>query len=223
MYLSTAQLPPLVLELSANNVTAGEQLIANCTASVPIANRELYIDGEPYTRRISADRVSSNSEGATTTRTIDPVLPGDAGAYSCVAGSQNTFNSDSPTQTVTVNCELQVCSDVACTESYFIVIFVRSATVSPTGIAMPPADNILLGQTATVIISVSAFPEITDVHVFLPNASAQEPSFSAVGVTSGNVTLQFSSVNRYNNGMYTVNFTNAIGTGTAEFQLTVYC
>ena len=102
-------------------------------------------------------------------------------------------------------------------------MFIRSSAVSPVVTIIVPPDSMLSGQSATVIISISAVPEITDVEVLLPSASAQKPSFSAVGVTSGNVTLEFPLVNRYYNGTYIVNFTNAIGNGTADFQLTVYC
>ena len=86
-----------------------------------------------------------------------------------------------------------------------------------------PAENVLSGQSTAVVISVEALPEITDVQIFLPSANAQKPSLSAEGVTNGNVTLNFSSVNRYNNGAHTVNFTNAVGSGTVDIQLTVYC
>ena len=106
---SPAQLPPLVLELSVNNVTDGQQLTANCTASVPTANRVLHIDGQAVTERIPDSRLDSNSEGNTTTWTITPVRPQDAGEYSCVAGPQSTTDRDSLPQTVTVFCEFQVC------------------------------------------------------------------------------------------------------------------
>ena len=107
--ISTAQPTPLLLVLSANEVTAGEQLIANCTASTPTAARTLYIDGVTVTMRISADRLSSAGANTTsTTWTIDPVLPGDEGEYLCFAGSQNA-HSDSLPQSVTVYCELQAC------------------------------------------------------------------------------------------------------------------
>ena len=87
---------------------------------------------------------------------------------------------------------------------------------------MPP-ENVLSGQLVTIVISVSAVPEITAVQFSLPSESAQEPTHSAINVTSGNVTFEFSSVNRYNNGSYTINFTNAFGSGAVDFQLTVYC
>ena len=86
-----------------------------------------------------------------------------------------------------------------------------------------PAENVLSGQSIAVVISVDALPEVTDVRVFLPSANAQKPSLSTEGVTHGNVTLNFSSVNRYNNGPHTVNFTNAVGSGTVDIPLTVSC
>ena len=104
---SPAELPPLVLELSANNVTAGEQLTASCTASVPLGNRVLHIDGQSIITRIENSRESSNSDGSTTTWTINPVQPGDAGEYSCIAGDQSTTDSDSSPQNVTVFCEFR--------------------------------------------------------------------------------------------------------------------
>ena len=106
-YLIAASLkPPLTLSLSANNVTAGEQLIANCTASTNTANRVLYINDQPIDQRI-ADRFDSISIGMTTTWTIDPVQQEDAGEYYCFAGTQSETNSDSLPQTVTVYCEFQ--------------------------------------------------------------------------------------------------------------------
>ena len=99
------------------------------------------------------------------------------------------------------------------------LVFAASPIVD---ISAPP-DNVLSGQSAAINISIIAVPGITDVEVLLPSASAQAPSFSAVGVTSGTVTFEFSSVNRYNNGTYTVNFTNIFGSGAVDFQLTVYC
>ena len=76
--LSYAQRPVLVLELSATNVTARDQLTANCTAQSITASRVLYIDGQPVAERI-ADRLSISSTGMTTTWMIDPVQPEDAG------------------------------------------------------------------------------------------------------------------------------------------------
>ena len=102
-------------------------------------------------------------------------------------------------------------------------MFIRLSAVSPVVTIAVPAENVLSGQSATLVISISALPEVTDVHVFPPSASAQEPSLSSIDVTSGNISLEFSSVNRYNNGTYTVNFINAVGSGTVDFQLTVFC
>ena len=103
------------------------------------------------------------------------------------------------------------------------MVLIRLSAVSPVVTIAVPAENVLFGQSATLVISINALPEVTDVHIFLPSASAQESSFSAINVTSGNVSLEFSSVNRYNNGTYTVNFTNAVGSDTVDFQLTVFC
>ena len=86
-----------------------------------------------------------------------------------------------------------------------------------------PAENVLSGQLTAVVLSVDALPEVTDVQIFVPSANAKKPSLSAEGVTYGNITLTFSSVNRYNNGTHTVIFTNAVGSGTVDIQLTVYC
>ena len=105
--IATAQKPPLILSLSANNVTAGEQLIANCTASTNTANRVLYINDQAVDQRISPDRVSSTSIGVNTTWTINPVQPDDAGEYYCFAGTHSETDSDSLPQTVTVYCEFQ--------------------------------------------------------------------------------------------------------------------
>ena len=100
--LSYAQRPELVLELSATNVTAGDQLTASCTAQFITAARLLHIDGQSISERVSADRYSSTALGTTTTWIIDPVQPEDAGEYSCFAGGDQSSHSDSPTQTVNV-------------------------------------------------------------------------------------------------------------------------
>ena len=97
------------------------------------------------------------------------------------------------------------------------------SAVSPVVTIPVPPESVFSGQPATVVISIIAVPEIANVQVSLPSKSAQEPSHSAVGVTSDNVTFEFSSVNRSYDGAYTVNFTNAVGSGTVDFQLTVYC
>ena len=102
-------------------------------------------------------------------------------------------------------------------------MFIRSSAVSPVVTIAVPPENVLSGEPASVVISISAVPAIADVQVLLPSTSAQQPSFPAVGVTSDNVTLEFPSVNRYNDGTYTVNVTNAVGSGTVDFQLIVYC
>ena len=110
MYLSTAQFPPLVLKLSANNVNDGQKLTASCTASDSAVSRVLHIDEQAVTERIPGSRLDSNSDGRTTTWTINPVRPQDAGEYSCVvAPSTLAINSDSAPQNVTVFCEFQVC------------------------------------------------------------------------------------------------------------------
>ena len=93
----------LVLELSATNVTVGDQLNASCTGQAITASRTLYINGESVVRRIGADRRSSVSFEATTTWIIDPVQPEDAGEYFCVAGGDNGTHLDSPPQNVTVH------------------------------------------------------------------------------------------------------------------------
>ena len=100
----------LVLELSANSVTAGEQLIASCTATTPTASRVLYIDGESVEQRISADRLdtATSDDDNTTTWTIDPVQRGDAGEYYCFAGGDQSSHLDSLPQNVTVFCEFLV-------------------------------------------------------------------------------------------------------------------
>ena len=103
------------------------------------------------------------------------------------------------------------------------MMFIRSSAVSLVVVIIVPPENVLLGESATVVFSIAAVPKITDVQVLLPSESAQQPSHSSVGITSGNVTFEFSSVNRYNNGTYTVNFTNAVGSDTVDFQLTVFC
>ena len=111
----TAQRPQLVLELSANNVTAGEQLNASCTATTTTASRALYIDGLTNVERITPrDRVTTlgGSGELTTTWIIDPVQRGDAGEYYCFAGGDQSSHSDSPAQIVTVYCEFQVCCSV---------------------------------------------------------------------------------------------------------------
>ena len=100
----------------------------------------------------------------------------------------------------------------------FILLF----AVTPNVTVVVAPENVLDGQTATVVAFIDAVPGISNVMVSQPSPGAQEPSSTVDGV-SGNVTLEFSSVNRYNNGTYTANFTNAIGTDTAEFQLIVYC
>ena len=100
--LSCAQRQMLVLELSATNVTAGDQLIVNCTAQVTAQSRVLYINGQPASERIADDRLSTTATGTTTTYTIDPVEPEDAGEYYCFAGGDQGAQSDSPTQNVTV-------------------------------------------------------------------------------------------------------------------------
>ena len=97
-----------MLELSASNVTAGEQLSASCTAETVVASRVIYINGQNIVDRISADRLSSISDGNTTTWTIDPVQREDAGEYYCFAGGDQAIHLDSPPQNVTVYCEFQV-------------------------------------------------------------------------------------------------------------------
>ena len=96
-------------------------------------------------------------------------------------------------------------------------MFIRSSAVSLVVKIVVPPENVLFNESVSVVFSIAAVPEITDVQVLLPSKSAQQPSHSAVGVTSGNVTFEFSSVNRYNNGTYTVNFTNAVSSGTFDF------
>ena len=96
-----AQRPVLVLQLSATNVTAGDQLTANCTAQSITAGRVLHIDGQPAAERI-ADRLSISSMGTTTTWIIDPVQTEDAGEYSCFSGGDQASHLDSAPQTVTV-------------------------------------------------------------------------------------------------------------------------
>ena len=92
-------------------MTSGGQLIASCTASSSTVGRTLSIDGVTVADRISADRLSTTSNGATSTWTIDPVLPEDSGEYECSPGSQSATDLNSPPQTVTVFSEFQVCSD----------------------------------------------------------------------------------------------------------------
>ena len=60
-----------------------------------------------------------------------------------------------------------------------------------------------VNQLTIVIIFISAVLGITENH----------PVQVHKGLHSDNVTLEFSSVNRYNNVTYTVNFTSAIGYG----------
>ena len=236
LHVATAQSPQLVLELSANNVTAGEQLNASCSATTSAQSRVLYINDEPVSGRISlGDRLTviSVPADATTTWIINPVQREDAGEYYCFAGGNQGSHDDSPRQNVTVYCEFKFAAvHGVCTYMYTISIIrfhylhddiaTFSAVLPILTIAMP-AENVLSGQSTAVVISVDALPEITDVQVFLPSANARTPSLSAEGVTYGNVTLNFFSVNCYNNGAHTVNFTNAVGSGTINIQLTVYC
>ena len=94
--------PVLVLQLSVTNITVGEQLAASCTAQTITAIRVLYINGESAAQHISADRLSSNSSGMTTTWIIDPIQLEDAGEYYCFAGGDQGTHMDSPLQNVTV-------------------------------------------------------------------------------------------------------------------------
>ena len=105
-----------MLELSANNVTASEQLNASCTATTTTASRVLYIDDEPISDHISPDRLStiSSSDEMTTTWIIDPVQRGDAGEYYCFAGGDQSSHLDSPAQNVTIYSEFQVCCSAWC-------------------------------------------------------------------------------------------------------------
>ena len=104
-------------------------------------------------------------------------------------------------------------------------MFTRSClhTVSPNVAIAVPAANVPFGGSAEVVISVEALPAVTDVQFTLPSEQAGVPSHNAIGVTSGNVTLTFTSVDRYYNGMYTANVTNDAGSGMVDFELTVYC
>ena len=102
-------------------------------------------------------------------------------------------------------------------------MFTRSSAVSPDATVAVPAANVESGEMAEVVISVEALPAVTDVQFTLPSEDAGVPSHNAIGVTSGNVTLTFTSVNRYNNGMYTASVTNDVGFDTVDFELTVYC
>ena len=90
-------------------MTSGGQLNVSCTASSPTVGRTLSIDGESVTARISDERLSTTSNGAKSTWTIDPVLPEDAGEFICSPGSQCVADFDSPPQTLTVFCEFEVC------------------------------------------------------------------------------------------------------------------
>ena len=101
-------------------------------------------------------------------------------------------------------------------------MFFRSSTVSPIVMILVPPENVVSNQSAAVVISISAVPAITDVQVFPPSESVPQPLHSAVNVTSDNVNFEFHLVDRYYNGTYTVNFTNAVGSSTVDFQLTVY-
>ena len=195
----TVNLPPpmLVLELSTTTVTAGERLTASCTAQNITASRVLYAEGESVVQRIGADRLSIILSGNTTTWIIDPVQREDAGRYRCFAGGDQGTHLDSLPQNVTVHFPPNV------------------------SVAMPAA-NTVSGEPAVVVLSVDALPEVTGVQFTLPSARAEDPSLSASGVTSGDVTLTFSSVDRQYNGMYTANFTNNVGFGTVDFELTVY-
>ena len=95
-----------------------------------------------------------------------------------------------------------------------------STVLSVVSISVAP-KNVRSGEQATVVVSVSAFPEVTGVtFLSLPSESAQEPTRS---IASDNVTFEFASVDRYSNGNYTVNLTSAVVSTTIEFQLTVYC
>ena len=100
--LAYAQKPELVLELSATNVTVGDQLNASCTGQTMTTSRVLYINGESIRQRISVDRWSALSSGTTTTWFIDPIQPGDAGEYHCFAGGEQGSHVDSPPQNLTV-------------------------------------------------------------------------------------------------------------------------
>ena len=102
-------------------------------------------------------------------------------------------------------------------------MFTRSSAVSPDATVLVPAAAVLSGGSAEVVISVEALPGVTDVRFTLPSEQAKDPSHNAMGVTSGNVALTFTTVNRYYNGNYTAIVTNAVGSGTVDFELTVYC
>ena len=97
------------LELSANNVTAGDQLNASCTTITSTVARSLYVDGQPIEQRISGSRLITSQEGSMmTTWIIYPVQRGDGGEYVCFVSDQIQTDSRSPPQNVIVYCEFQV-------------------------------------------------------------------------------------------------------------------
>ena len=185
-YAAPAQ--PQKLKLSANVVTAGEELNVSCTASQSTTGRTLYIDGQPFNNRISAERLSVKSTGAITTWTINPVVPEDAGEYYCAVGSKST-DLDSLPQNVTV---------------HFGPVFSHNG--------QEQVNDAVINITAVESSKITINCNVTGSNPMVSSLNLVSPRVDNVNFDNGTGTITIANVKACNEGNYTCTADNGVTT-----------